>query len=82
MTFVQVVGGCVYRFFPIEKCLVLLMNRLVNKIVSLNLLLDFSKCKKSTSILFEGHGNNVGVISAAARISSYISLTQSYIQMV
>ena len=48
------------------------MKRLVNKIVSLNLLLDFSKCKKSTSIPFEGHGNNVGVISAAGRICSYI----------
>ena len=48
------------------------MKRLVNKIVSLNLLLDFSKCKKSTSIPFEGHGNNVGVISATGRICSYI----------
>ena len=48
------------------------MKRLVKKIVSLNLLLDFSKCKKSTDILFEGQANNVGVISATGRTCSYI----------
>lgn len=54
ITIVQVVGGYFCWFFLNEKCLVFLMKGLVNKIISLNLLLDFSRSKKSTFIISDG----------------------------